>query len=315
MWIKKKNSNSISLVFLMGSCLLLGACETTQDPAVQGIPAGAAPAMLSNLNTAKAFNAASATTGSNGGLPGSIIVTDQSFVGLEGNTRVSYDAALKSFTLTIAQDVFSFNQTFSQIDQAASSPSQTTYVEGDDRFILQKAGAANDLNPALVFDYVTYGYWTADNVSGFGEASGWLTFGFLTAPADIPPSGNVTYNGVAEGKLYRFGDKYNIYGDVSLEANFTNGAVTADFTQMMQQQVFVGGTLGAAGLWRDFTATGSIASGTSLYSGTTSTANGVYQGDFSGGFFGPAGSAPAETGGIWSLSGASETASGAFMGK
>lgn len=294
---------------------MLGACETTQDPAVQGIPTGTSPATLSNLNTTKTFSAASVTTGSNGGLPGSIIVTDQSFVGLDGNTRVSYDAALKSFTLTISQDIFSFNQTFSQIDQATSSPSQTTYEAGGDRFILQKAGAANGLNPALVFDYVTYGYWTADNVSGFGEASGWLTFGFLTAPADMPPSGNVTYNGVAEGKLYRFGDKYNVYGDVLLEANFSDGSVRADFTQMMQQQVFVGGTLGAAGLWRDFTATGSISSGTSFYTGATSTENGVYQGGFSGGFFGPTGSAPAETGGIWSLSGASETASGAFIGK
>jgi len=306
-------SNFQKLAMLL--CVMLSACTTSPPPAIPGGPAVPVPITLGNLNVTKNFPAASVVTGTNGALPGAIIVTDQSFAGLEGNNNVTYDAASKSFTLSISQDAFTYNQEFSRIDQAASIPEETVYLQDDERFIVQKAGVANKLNPALVFDYVTYGYWVADNISGFGEASGWITYGFQSAPADMPTSGSVNYTGVAEGKLYRFGDLYTVYGDVEIEANFTSATITADFSGMMQQKVLAGGSLGTAGLWRDFTASGSIATGTSRYSGTSSTLNGVYQGSFSGGFFGPAGAAPTETGGIWSLTGAGENATGAFIAK
>lgn len=302
-----------SIYFLLP--LSLAACSETQNappPGGNPPPAGQNET-FSNLVADETFQAASAVVGTNGGLPGSVIANNADNAGLDGNTTIRYIAASNAFELTINQSSFDVTQLFDDIDTTNPITGQTRYAEGNNFLILENAGEANRLNNALVFDYVSYGTWAIENNSSFAQTTGWFVTGIQTDAADMPTMGTATFNGVTEGRMYLSGDAYVVMGDASLTANFTTGLINADFDNMTRQRIQASGVLGTVSVWRDFTGTANITNGTSIFTGTTRDGTGAFTGTLEGGFFGPAGQAPTEAGGTWTLIGGGETAIGAFI--
>ncbi len=90
------------------------------------------------------------------------------------------------------------------------------------------------LDGATEYDFVfTYGMsdYSDDQINNRVEG----VFGLLTNPSDMPVSGSAEYNGTLTGPIYDMNDSYSVWyleGDVALYANFQDGTVNGDITDL-----------------------------------------------------------------------------------
>jgi hypothetical protein len=173
------------------------------------------------------------------------------------------------------------------------------------------AAAASDLN------WTTYGTWWAnDHATGTATQGAFVT-GYKTPDGSVPTMGTATYNGATVGQVYSainipIVGAVELSGDVTLQANFANGSIAGNLTNM-----YVGGSVP----WNSVSLVGAISGGVNYFSGTTAAASApagywsmdsLATGAFTGMFFGPSAE---ELGAVWTLQDGSRTAIGAFGAK
>lgn len=266
---------------------------------------------LTNLTVDESFDGASVILSFDVDGAGATSNVQASQAGITSTNSVTYDAAADSFTISVSQGAAVYNQTFApgDIDAGRSDASFRVYTVdngGGDitDFVLLIPG-----DPTFNLSYVTLGLWNSVTADAGREVTiGTVVFGVETADSDMPATGSATYTGLVVGQLDASNTIFSLAGDVQIDANFASGAITGAFTNMVKENTLTGGL----SAWRDFSATGSITAGTNLFSGTATTDDTLLTGAFDGGLFGPAAT---EVGGSFELSGAGETATGAFVGK
>ena len=152
--------------------------------------------------------------------------------------------------------------------------------------------------------------------SANGAEDAFIIFGRQTAPANMPTTGSAQYVGSTRG-IYVTGDTGTLYttaSDITLSANFGTGAVSGQATSFKLMNS--AGALVTRPEKLDFLYSGSIASGTSMFSGGAlsafpGSAGGLgLTGGVQGAFFGAAGQSPEEAGLVYQLG---TPANGAFM--
>jgi hypothetical protein len=234
---------------------------------------------------------------------------------LSSTSTIEYDAVSDAFKIDMHTGVANLTQTFPKdsVSTADTTSSYRTYqvTRSDntvDELVLLIPGESTQK-----LSYVTYGVWNSTAGSNRGITLGTFVFGVQTPAGDMPTTGSATYTGLTAGTLNLSDTLFNVAGDMSMAVNFGTGSVTGAFTNMAREDL----QSGAVSAWRDFTTTGSIASGTNTFAGTAASNDTALTGTFNGAFFGPVSNGtPPEIGGGWKLSGAGgETAVGAFVGK
>lgn len=187
-----------------------------------------------------------------------------------------------------------------------ADPTQYAYVtaNGEDYLI----GGDRSLNN----DYVSYGTW----ITGAGTGSG--TFGVFavgneTPTSSMPSAGSGSYAGTSNGfYIDSDGDNFYTVSDIGVNVNFATGVLTLNSSNT---QASANLTNWSNDTSLDFTATGSINSGTNSFDAdATSVGAGINTLSTGGEFFGP----NAENiGGTWKgIDGAtSESYVGAFGGR
>ncbi|WP_417319381.1 transferrin-binding protein-like solute binding protein [Emcibacter sp.] len=239
----------------------------------------------------------------------------EAVVGLDADVNTAAD-----FTITItnqgAGNDVNFDHTFDAADKTVGTR-YTQYVDGNQAFVLLRPGVDITIpfhpsGETINLSYVTYGQWAKTDgtvaANGFEKANGFVTFGIRTD--SVPTTGEASYEGIAEGVLYRptatagSPDQLSLLGRVEISANFGTNTVVSEFRDF--QATGVGG-----GAWVEFDSTGTLSNG--AFSGAASNFSaGGYSGTVSGAFYGPNAQ---EVGGVWSISGPGEEAAGAFAGE
>jgi hypothetical protein len=158
-------------------------------------------------------------------------------------------------------------------------------------------------------DYDSMGDWESTAPT---FVSGWGDMGARTPATAMPKTGSGTFEGTTRGELTETGspEAFVVEGDVLLTADFASGLVNADFTGMEKID-----SRGVTSAWVDFRARMSIADGTSEFTGTAGSEDGVWNGEAKGGFFGDEGGMPGHAAGLWSMSSALGRALGGFTAK
>lgn len=298
------------------ACLLfLSACGGGGEPPAPAPPPPPPPPPvnenLTNLITDDTFDAASVVLSFDVDNSGVTSNVEAQFAAVDGGNSVIFDHGATSYTLSLSQGAVSYDQTFGpgDIDEARSDTTLRVYT------VDNGAGDITDLvllipgDPVYGQSYVTLGMWNSVTADPGRELSfGTVVFGIRTASSDMPTMGTGTYTGLTFGQLNADNTYFQLVGDVRIDVDFNSGTVTSAFTNMVKENSVTGGL----SAWRDFNATASITTGTSLFTGTTETVDTFLTGEIAGGFFGPIAD---EVGGAWSLSGAGETATGGFVGK
>ncbi len=164
---------------------------------------------------------------------------------------------------------------------------------------------------ATAFPYVAAGQWFYwDGTQG--TLSEFVT-GFQMA--NMPTTGTATYAGVnnVQGYALHKTDVAVLTGDASLTANFATQKVTGSLTNMTAID-----TTAHSAQWNDVAISGSIASGSSSFSGTTSVtstpSSGFAEksgatGTVAGGFYGPG---ALNAAGVWNIGDGTTSAFGTF---
>jgi hypothetical protein len=219
---------------------------------------------------------------------------------------VTYDVSSDSFQLHVAHTSVNLDETFLPADKdaAQSDGSLTVYerASGERMYVMLKAA-----EPVLNLSYVTFGNWIDITGANNDFATGYVVFGIPTLTDAMPSTGGGSYAGQTAGTMIDgSGTVYTVSGFGTLTANFSAGTVNGDFNKMGALNVLTKTVVP----WRDFTTTGTISG--NAFSGPAATKDGKLTGGHAGGFFGPAAN---EIGGVWTLTGAGETATGAFVGK
>lgn len=170
-----------------------------------------------------------------------------------------------------------------------------------------------------VLNYAVMGDWTLLDTSGAHTIDyGQYIFGYQTPLAGMPASGTATYSGTnnVSGQVLSPSNSLGAYytavgGDGSLTANFTTGAVTGTFTNMVAAAP--GGGVNA---WNDLSLTGTLSgadfSGATAATNAPATRNALLAsatGTFAGGFYGPVAN---EVALVWTLSDGTQSALGVF---
>ncbi len=158
------------------------------------------------------------------------------------------------------------------------------------------------------FDYTHLGPWA--------QIAGYLVVGFdqiagdPVDPSTVPNTGSSSYTGTTSGYLAPVGstDTQNLIGDVSLEANFSSGAVNADFTNM----VVSNGAINVGSPWVEFESEMSLNPVTGQFSGTAASTDGDWTGTAEGGFFGTGSAIPETAAGVWEMQSPTGSAIGGF---
>jgi hypothetical protein len=167
-------------------------------------------------------------------------------------------------------------------------------------------------NSRIQLNYLTYGLYSGG--SGPQTARqlniGVFVMGQETAAANMPRTGSGSYSGIVDGYASMGGTGYRLLGSTgTLSANFASGAIATTLS-LQGNSDFLTGTLGSVRNFGTLTGAGTIAGGTSTYSGTLSGFG--MSGQFAGGFFGPVAN---ETGYGFSAVGGPDTIAGVFVGK
>ena len=167
-------------------------------------------------------------------------------------------------------------------------------------------------NSRIQLSYLTYGLYSD---AGGPQAArqfdtGVFVIGQETSAASMPRTGSGTYSGIVDGYASVGGAGYRLLGSSgTVSADFVSGTIATTLS-LRGNSDFLTGTLGSFQQLGTLAGTGTIASGTSNYSGSL-TGFGM-NGQFAGGFFGPAAN---ETGYSFSASGGTGAIAGVFVGK
>jgi len=163
------------------------------------------------------------------------------------------------------------------------------------------------------YAYANLGSWIAQDVVQMSEwggnhehnkqRRGFIAFGPVTAPAQIPTTGTVRYTGSLRGWFgyQKHEDVYPIYGDVELTVDFAKRTTQIRFSgTRLDEEAFTDA------IPATLNATATIGSGALTNYFSASTDNGTLQGGLGARFFGPlqtggSGTGPAEVGGSFTL--------------
>lgn len=201
-----------------------------------------------------------------------------------GAIRIAYDAAANSYSIsdTYGSAVFGAPA----VPAANGTTTTRTFAAGTSNaqsLILSVPGSAN---PRLELTYLSYGIWQPNrDTIPTSVINRSFFFGVETPAADLPRSGGALYNGVIAGtwmsgaSTYRLDDR----SDGSVLANFYTGEVRT--TMSLVGTEINQGTIRELGRVDGY---GSIAGGTSHFTGTMTGTNNDYSGNFQGAFHGPA---------------------------
>ena len=148
------------------------------------------------------------------------------------------------------------------------------------------------------FAYQSLGRWAVVDPATNTRYTSEFVIGHRTPATSVPTNGSAVYGGAIDGYVFVPGqNSLLIYGDGTLTANFTTGAIDGTFNPVSD----------GPRPWNSVSVSGSIVSGTSGFSGTTSVTSvpahpyalkGNATGFFDGGFYGPN---TEELGAVWSL--------------
>jgi hypothetical protein len=225
-------------------------------------------------------------------------------------TQVIYDAATDTYTLRDTGST-TLKSSFApaDIDAGASDATFTVYekVSGSTTETFRLLNQS-PTNPLIVLSYVDYGQWRrATTTSGTTSINDtYVVFGTKTARADMPHSGNATYNTVLDGTFVNKTGNYAISGTGTIDADFATGAISYSSTANATPE-----TIGTAFAFGTMTGTGSIAFNSSSFKGRGTTNGSGYSMDVNGGFYGPG---AAEVGGVFTLKGNGGNGTGAIVG-
>jgi hypothetical protein len=165
--------------------------------------------------------------------------------------------------------------------------------------------------PYYGLNYVVLGewaHWSGTRTTSYTES----VFGYETPASAIPRTGTAQFSGWASGSVFKGTDSgAYVEGRANVSVDFTSGQVGGAFTNMK---------IGSSQPWNDVSLSGSIASGTNKFSGTTAVTSapnngfsltGSATGRFDGGFYGPGAE---QLGAVWTLTDGSGSAVGGVVG-
>ncbi|SFR96566.1 transferrin-binding protein-like solute binding protein [Sphingomonas jatrophae] len=300
-----------------GAALALSACGGGGDginsvgtnPAAP--PAAAGNETLTNLVASQTFDTASTTLTGTFTDPRDVpsgVTTSQS-AGFGKGVSLSYDAAAKSYTISINQGGIadSVSYTEAQLDKDPArgfTEYERHAANGDDtELTLRTAGSAGSN-----LSYVSYGLWERDvDQPGDADVERWATFvyGLRTPGTALPTTGSASYTGSVDGLWTSATASYRLSGTAAITANFAGNQVngTLDISGRDRETnavVAMDRLTGAAALNRT----------DASFAGTVAGANG-FAGNWQGGLFGPGAQ---EVGGTFSVSRGADEAVGVFVG-
>jgi hypothetical protein len=223
------------------------------------------------------------------------------------------------WTLNIVRSGTSVNVTVTDVTVPLGATQPITSTFGN---ALQRAATTDsEANTAITLDsgsgeqgatslrYDAMGDWETSAAALTGT---WNEMGPRTPAGAMPKTGTAAFEGTTKGELHETGapEAFVVEGNVLLSANFASGLVNADFTGM--EKIDPHGVVSA---WVDFRARMSIADGTSEFTGTAGTDDGVWKGEAQGGFYGDEGGVPGRAAGLWSIASPLGQALGGFMAR
>jgi hypothetical protein len=229
-------------------------------------------------------------------------------------STVRYDHATQSYVIRQTGSASS-TYTFGPSDIVSSNTTYTVYsrtIGGTTHTLrMLNPGAAN---PLIQLSYVTYGAWRQSTPGGAwngatAASDTYLVFGVRTPSASMPHSGSGTYNGHVDGTFVNKDAVYAVTGASQLTANFASGTISYWATPTGTP------TSGANLNFGTVSGTGTIAFGSSGFTGNPDNLNPNYQMSLNGNFYGPAAQ---EIGAVFRLTSTARnggTGTGAFVGK
>lgn len=172
--------------------------------------------------------------------------------------------------------------------------------------------ATDPASNALDWKYQAFGVWTDPDSSGSGKY-GSISVGSQTTGSSIPASSSATFSGYGGGFYTDSSNNaYVVQSAVSATANFATRQVSLSSTSTGKQQ-YSNGSFGSYGADSNlnFSGTLSYSANTNSMSGTLTTTSGM-SGPSQARFYGPNAE---EIGGVFNLTGGSQTFVGGFGAK
>jgi len=261
-------------------------------------------------------------------------VTPPAEIDFEGlSSDGSYTAPAPFFTVTNITDAvvsagakatITYGSGGSITSVAVETPVTTVIWKESDGHLIDDSGAivrisnvdgsnvalvSNALDPAVAWEYQTYGVWLTGLGKGTGNY-GSATFGVPTAGSAIPLMGTPTFSGSTVGSYVNpAGELFLTSSQVTIDADFLNRSL--DFSTFATQTLDPASFAATPAPSLSMMGTLTYAPATNSFSGPVS-ATGLI-GTSTGQFYGPAAE---ELGGVFSLTGAGvETYSGAYGAK
>ena len=179
-------------------------------------------------------------------------------------------------------------------------------------FAVNKQGiGAVVVNPYdAAFEYQTFGAWGSYANGPQPSNASAVSLGSATSVTGMPSTGSATFNGFSAGMYYQGAAGYFTAANMSAGVDFAARTIALNTTNT----VVTGAVTGAASIQSpslNMTGYGTYASGTSRFSGSLTTANGMI-GTMTGQFYGPNAN---EIGGTYFATGSQGYTVGGFGGK
>lgn len=159
------------------------------------------------------------------------------------------------------------------------------------------------------FEYQTFGTWGAYAGSPQPSAINSVSLGSATPVTGMPATGAANFSGFASGIYYQGAGGYFTTANMNAGVDFGARTIAFSTNNTLVSGSIGGGVVEAPTL--NMTGFATYATGTSKFSGTVSTANGMI-GGMSGQFFGPNAN---EIGGTYNATGSQGYTAGGFGGK
>ncbi|MBG7614628.1 hypothetical protein IWC96_04945 [Brevundimonas sp. BAL450] len=299
----------ITLVSLMSG--LLVACGGGSGGSGGGalpLPPGAATnSIITNLVADQVFSGPAATSDSEFDLASAVTLSSG---GGDANLTVAYDAAQKSYTVSVSGR----SQTFRPADVISNANGEVRYQKdgaaGRDRLTLvttpYSGGASNR--------YVGMGYWQRSSVVSSRQSDRFATFvyGLETSAASMPRTGQARFGIDVFGLATIPGFEPSVLqGEGEFNVDFMAG-VFSTRASLYETGLLTGEGVFGGGI--ELQGAGLLSSSASSFSGnvTVGSRNANLTGSLAGRFYGPAAD---ELGATFSASGGSGTIVGSFTGQ
>lgn len=226
--------------------------------------------------------------------------------------RVAYTQASDSYTLTASDNSTATFAPADVVQPAPGTPPGVLVWRKTSGTTVEQFALATPIINNVPLSYTAIGTWLTAQA---GTPNGHVRIGVGGAPtiaSDMPKTGTASYTTLVGGAAKDGTNNYMLTGNSSgtFSANFATGAITTALI-LAGTQAPSGTTVTAFGT---FNGTGTIASGTSGYTGTfgcTAMNGSAATGGFAGGFFGPQ---ALETGYGYTLGAGTLTAVGTLSG-